>query len=126
MHSQSPSCRYYMIGQQLKSARHKSNLHPSVVAKVLGSNDPEIVFSIEAGNLKVPLDALPQLALALKLPLYQLQAIVEGYYPGFSSKAREIVEMKIPSCPEAKYAVAIVLSAIAKKVHVGGGNVLLS
>ena len=118
MRDQGSHCRYYMIGQQLKSARHKSNLHPSVIAQILGSKNSDIVFSIEDGNLKVPLDVLPQLAKALKLPLYKLQSIVEGYYPGFSCKACEIVGQAVPCCPEAKYAVAIVLSAIEKQVHV--------
>lgn len=117
MRNQGSRCRYYMIGQQLKCARHKSNLHPSVVAQILGSNDTNIVFSIEDGDLKVPLDVMPQLAKALKLPLYQLQMIVEAYYPGFSSKAREIVERSVSYCPEDKYAVAIVLSAIEKKAQ---------
>ena len=117
MRNQGSHCRYYMIGQQLKSARHKSNLHPSVIAQILGSNDSDIVFSIEDGTLKVPLDVLPQLAKTLKLPLYQLQSIVEGYYPGFSCKACEIVEQTAHCCPEAKYAVAIVLSAIERQAQ---------
>jgi hypothetical protein len=45
--------------------------------------------------------------------------IVEGYYPGFSSKAREIVSRSIAPCPEDKIAVAIVLAAIDRhtKLH---------
>ncbi|NIP26219.1 MAG: hypothetical protein GWO38_20955, partial [Phycisphaerae bacterium] len=101
-----------MVGQQLKSARHKINLHPSVVANILGHNDPGIIFDIEDGDARVPLEDLPILAKALKLPLYRLHMIVEGYYPGFSNKAKEIVGKTIEPCPENKISVAIVLSAI--------------
>ena len=114
MRYKSSSHRYHMVGQQLKSARHKINLHPSVIASVLGYNDPSIIFNIEDGDIKVPLEALPQLAKTLKLPLYKLQAIVEGYYPGFSSKASEIVSKTMEPCPEDKFSVAIVLSAIER------------
>jgi len=106
--------RYFMVGQQLKSARHKINLHPSVIANILGYNDPSIIFNIEDGNLRVPLEDLPLLAKALKLPLYRLHVIVEGYYPGFSNKASEIVGKTIQPCPEDKVSVAIVLSAIER------------
>jgi hypothetical protein len=107
-----------MVGQQLKSARHKINLHPSVIANILGHNDPSIVFNIEEGDAKVPLESLPQLARALKLPLYRLHMIVEGYYPGFTSKAREIVDKAMEPCPEDKVSVAIVLSAIERKTQI--------
>lgn len=114
MRYQSSPRRYYMVGQQLKSARHKINLHPSVIANVLGYNDPGIIFNIEDGEIKVPLEALPRLAKALKLPLYRLHMIVEGYYPGFANKACEIVGKTIDPCPEDKVSVAIVLSAIER------------
>ena len=58
-----------------------------------------------------------KLATILKIPLYRLQMIVEGYYPGFSCKACEIVEQTAHCCPEAKYAVAIVLSAIERQAQ---------
>lgn len=44
MRYQGSSCRYYRAGQQLKRARHKVNLHPSVIANILGHKDPGIVF----------------------------------------------------------------------------------
>ena len=119
MRSRETSRRYSMIGQQLKSARRKINLHPSVIASTLGYTDPSIVFSIENGEVRVPLEEIPKLATTLKMPLYRLQMIVEGYYPGFSSKAREIVSRSIGPCPEDKIAVAIVLAAIDRqaKLH---------
>ena len=115
---QGSCCRYRMVGQQLKSARHKINLHPSVIANILGYNDPDIVFNIEDGDVRVPLEVLPQLAKVLKLPLYRLHMIVEGYYPGFSSKASEIVGKTIEPCPEDKVSVAIVLSAIERQSQI--------
>ena len=87
--------RYYMIGQQLKSARHKINIHPSVIANILGHKDPGIVFNIEDGDTRVPLESLPQLA-----------------------KAREIVDRAMEPCPEDKVSVAIVLSAIEQKTKI--------
>ena len=104
-----------MAGQQLKRARHKVDLHPSVIAKTLGYTDPNIIFQIEAGDVRVPLEELPKLAMALKIPLYKLQTIVEDYYPGFSIKAREIVGRAIIPCPEDKISVAIVLTAIERQ-----------
>lgn len=109
------SCRYFMVGQQLKNARHKINIHPSVIASSLGYKDPSIVISIEDGDIRVPLEDLPKLAKTLKMPLYRLHMIVEGYYPGFSNKAREIVSANIVPCPEDKISVAIVLAAIERK-----------
>ena len=113
------SCRYFMVGQQLKSARHKINLPPSVIANTLGYRDPGIVLRIEDGDIRVPLEELPKLARILKMPLYRLHMIVEGYYPGFSIKAREIVSTAVAPCPEDKISVAIVLAAIERqpKVH---------
>ena len=110
-----PGRRYPPVGQQIKSARHKANLHPSVIASLLGYTDPNVIFAIEEGGLRVPLDRLPQLAKALKLPLYNLHMIVEGYYPGFTDKACEIVGCSIGPCPEKKISMAIVLSAIEQK-----------
>lgn len=107
--------RYHLVGQQIKSARHKANLHPSVIATLLGYADSDVIFDIEDGDLRVPLDRLPQLAKALKLPLYNLHMIVEGYYPGFTDKACEIVGRSIGPCPEKKISMAIVLSAIGRK-----------
>ncbi|MDG5470038.1 helix-turn-helix transcriptional regulator [Deltaproteobacteria bacterium IMCC39524] len=113
------SCRRYrMVGQQLKNARHKINLHPSVIASFLGYTDPSIIFNIENGDVRVPLKDLPQLAKVLKLPLYRLHIIVEGYYPGFSSKASEIVGKTIEPLPEDKFSVAIVLSAIEQQSQI--------
>ena len=113
------ACRYSMVGQQLKNARYKINLHPSVIASTLGYKDPGIVISIEQGDIRVPLEELPRLAKVLKMPLYQLHMIVEGYYPGFSKKAREIVGTAMVPCPEDKISVAILLAAIERqsKVH---------
>jgi len=118
MHIKDTACRYFMVGQQLKSARHKINLHPSVIANTLGYKDPSIVLSIENGDIRVPLEELPKLAKILKMPLYRLHVIVEGYYPGFSNKAREIVSTAIVPCPEDKISVAIILAAIERKSKV--------
>jgi len=104
-----------MIGQQLKRARHKINLHPSVVANTLGYSDSGRVLKIEDGDIRVPLEELPRLASLLKMPLYRLHMVVEGYYPGFSDKAREIVGSAMLPCPEDKISVAIVLAAIERK-----------
>jgi hypothetical protein len=104
-----------LVGQQIKTARHKANLPPRVIASLLGYTDPEVIFDIEDGELRVPLERLPQLASALKLPLYRLEMIVEGYYPGFSDKACEIVGNTIQPCPEKKISMAIVLSAIQRQ-----------
>ena len=119
MQDRETPCRYFMIGQQLKRARHKINLHPSVVANTLGYPDPGIVMKIESGVIRVPLEELPRLASLLKMPLYRLHMVVEGYYPGFSNKAREIVSSTMRPCPEDKISVAIVLAAIERnsKAH---------
>ena len=117
MRSREISSRYFMAGQQLKSARRKISMHPSVIASTLGYTDSSIVFSIEDGEVRVPLEEIPKLATTLRIPLYRLQMIVEGYYPGFSSKAREIVGRSIVPCPEDKIAVAIVLAAIDRQVR---------
>jgi len=63
-------------------------------------------------------EALPLLAKTLKVPLYQLQMIVEEYYPGFSNKVHEIVSRSIEPCPEDKISVVIVLSAIENKSRI--------
>ena len=63
-------------------------------------------------------EALPLLAKTLKVPLYQLQMIVEEYYPGFSNKVHEIVSRSIEPCPEDKISAVIVLSAIENKSRI--------
>ena len=118
MRDQGSSCRYYRAGQQLKRARHKVNLHPSVIANILGHKDPGIVFGVEDGDVRVPLEALPLLAKTLKVPLYQLQMIIVEYYPGFSNKVHEIVSRSIEPCPEDKVSVVIVLSAIENESRI--------
>jgi len=118
MRNQGSSCRYYRAGQQLKREMHKLNLHPSVIANILGHKDTGIVFGIEDGDVRFPLKTLPLLAKTLKMSLYQLQMIVEGSYLGFSNKAHEIASRSIEPCPEYKISVAIVLSAIENKSRI--------
>ncbi len=52
MRDQGSSCPHYRAGQQLKRARHKVNLHPSVIANILGHKDPGIVFGVEDGDVR--------------------------------------------------------------------------